>query len=572
MLDALRKSSRSWVAKALLLLLLLSFAVWGVSGQIFSGGPGEAVVTAGQTSVSVLDYRLAYDRQLSVLSRQFGQRISREQARLFGVDQQVLGQLAAGAVLDEQSRIMNLGLSKDRLAALIAEDPAFHGVNGRFSPENFSFVLRNVGMTEDEYIQNRNDVAIRQQIVEAVADGMSVPQTLLEAIAQHSGETRDISYVSLNAQVIDPVAAPDNAALQAYFDENKSRYRAPEYRSVEFVRLTPEAIIDVETVSEDDVRADYEARKDRFATPETRTIEQLVFQQDADAVAAHERILGGQSFEDAVIEAGKTMADVSLGTLSKSDLPDPAVAEAAFAVPEAGDISAVIDGAFGSIIVRITEINPAAVRSYDEVKDQIRSELALVEANDVLLDVHDAYEDARAGGQTMREAAASQKLDVGTIASIDQEGLDPSGGEVTSIAEQSELVTAAFEAEIGIENPPINAGDTGFIWYEVMDVIPSRDRTLEEVRDRVTRTGSRTRPTNGSWNLPKASPGVSPKARRSPRSPTPRAILSRRSTDCSAPATTRISAATELPRSSRAAPITAARSRRPPPTPTTCFR
>jgi peptidyl-prolyl cis-trans isomerase D len=82
-------------------------------------------VTAGQTEVSALDYRLAYDRQMAVFSRQLGERISREQARLFGIDQAVLGQMVAGAVLDEQSRLMNLGLSKDRLAALVAEDPAF---------------------------------------------------------------------------------------------------------------------------------------------------------------------------------------------------------------------------------------------------------------------------------------------------------------------------------------------------------------------------------------------------------------------------------------------------------------
>ncbi|WP_421851110.1 SurA N-terminal domain-containing protein [Oricola sp.] len=485
MLDALRKSSRSWVAKALLLLLLVSFAVWGVSGQIFSGGPGEAVVTAGETSVSVLDYRLAYDRQVSVLSRQFGQRISREQARLFGIDQQILGQLAAGAVLDEQSRIMNLGLSKDRIAALIAEDPAFHGANGQFSRQNFSFVLRNVGMTEDEYIENRQAVAIRQQLVEAVADGLTAPATLLDAIAQHSGETRDVSYIALNDQAIEPVAQPEESALRTYFDANKSRYRAPEYRAIEFVRLAPEEILDEESVSEDDMRADYEANQDRYTSEETRTIEQLVFQQEADAVAAHERILGGQSFEDAVVETGRTLADASIGTVRKSDLPDPAVADAAFAVPNAGDISEVVEGAFGSIIVRVTAINSATVKSYDEVKDDIRRELALVEANDVLLDVHDAYEDARAGGQSLREASNAQKLQPLEIAAIDAQGLDTAGAAVSSIPEQAELVSAAFEAEQGVENPPINAGNSGFIWYEVTDVTPSRDRTFEEVRDRV---------------------------------------------------------------------------------------
>ena len=80
MLETLRNAAGTWVAKALLALLVVSFAVWGISGSIF-GGLGNSVVTAGNTTVSVLEYRLAYDRQLSILSQQFGTRITREQAQ-----------------------------------------------------------------------------------------------------------------------------------------------------------------------------------------------------------------------------------------------------------------------------------------------------------------------------------------------------------------------------------------------------------------------------------------------------------------------------------------------------------
>jgi peptidyl-prolyl cis-trans isomerase D len=486
MLDSLRKSSRSWVAKALLLLLLASFAFWGISGQVLNGGAGNAVVTAGETKVSIIDYRLAYDRQMAVYSRQLGERITSEQARLFGIDRQVLGQMVAGAVLDEQSRTMNLGLSKDRLATLVASDPAFTGVNGQFSRENFRQVLRNIGMSEDDYIRNRQEVAIRQQVVEAVSDGIKVPNVLLEAIAQYDGETRDVEYLTIAPGSIDPVTAPDDGTLRTYFDANSDAYRAPEYRKINYVRLTPDEIIDEASVTEDEIRADYDARKDRFSKPETRVIQQIVYSDNAAASAAHQRILAGQSFEDAVADAGKTLTDVDLGTLEKAALPDQTVADAAFALANPGDVSNVIDGAFGPVVVRVTEINKEAVQPFEAVRDQIRRELALVTANDTLLDIHDAYEDGRAAGETMQEAATRQKLTMSTIDSVDAEGLSPSGETVTSIAEQQPLIEAAFEAENGAENPPINAGQNGFVWYEVADIVPSRDRTLEEVKDRVT--------------------------------------------------------------------------------------
>lgn len=485
MLDGLRKSSKSWVAKALLLLLLASFAIWGVSGQILTGTGGDAVVTAGETKVSVQDYRLAYDRQLAVYSRQLGQRITADQARAFGIDRAVLGQIVAGAVLDEQSRVMKLGLSEDRLATLIAEDPAFQGAGGQFNRDNFRLALRNVGMSEEDYIRNRESVAIRQQIVEAVSDGIEVPNVMLEAFAMHTGETRDIEYMTVGDSVIDPVETPDESELQAYYEAHKADYRAPEYRKINYVRLTPEAILDEAAISDEAIKADYDARKDRYIKPETRTIEQLVFTDGAAAAAAHERILAGQSFEDAVADAGRTMEDVRVGTFEKAALPDPAVADAAFALANPGDVSGLIDGAFGKVIVRVTEINPEHVQPLEEVRDDIRRELAMVEANDILLDIHDAYEDARAAGSTMQEAAESQKLTMQTIDDVDADGFAPSGDEVTSVPEQKEMIAAAFESDTGIENPPINAGQTGFLWYEVAEITPARDRPLEEVHDKV---------------------------------------------------------------------------------------
>ncbi|MAZ15415.1 MAG: peptidylprolyl isomerase [Ahrensia sp.] len=485
MLDGLRKSSKSWVAKALLLLLLASFAVWGVSGSMLSGGASNAVLTAGETKVSAVDYRLAYDRQMVILSRQLGERLTRDQARQFGIEQAVLGQMVAGAVLDEQSRVMNLGLSKDRLATLVADDPTFQGVNGQFSRDTFRQVLRTIGMSEDDYIRNRQDVAIRQQIVEAVSDGIEVPQVMLEAFAKHTGEKRDVEYFFVGESAIEPVSAPSDDVLQAYFEANKAAYRAPEYRKINFVRLTPDAIVDEASVPEADVRADYEARRDRYSTPETRAVEQLVFSDQTAADAAYERILAGQSFEDAVADAGKTMSDVQIGTMSKSDLPDQAIADAAFSLSKPGDVSGVIDGTFGPVIVRVTEINPESVKPIEEVSADIRRELAMVTANDTLLDIHDAYEDARAAGETMQEAAADQKLKMQTI-DVDTDGNAPSGEPVASIPEQRDLIAAAFEAEEGAENSPLNAADSGFLWYEVAGITPARDRTFDEIRERVT--------------------------------------------------------------------------------------
>jgi peptidyl-prolyl cis-trans isomerase D len=484
MLDSLRSAAGTWVAKALLLLLVLSFAVWGISGQISSGFGGNAVITAGETTVTPIEYRLAYDRQLSVLSQRFGTRVTREQAVALGVDQQVLSQLVAGAVLDEQARVMNLGVSKDRVAVLTAEDPAFQGPGGRFDRQQFEFVLRQIGMRPEDYLKNREQVAIRQQIVEAISDGMSVPDTFLRAVALYQGEDRTVEYVVLPPALVEPIEAPTDAQLTAFFEENKARYAAPEYRKIDYVRLEPADIADTSVITDEQVAEDYQRTIAAFTTPERRTIDQIVFLNEDAAKIAADRLLGGASFEQMVQADGRSMDDVRLGTVEKSRVPDPAIAEAAFGLAK-DEVSGVVQGAFGPAIVRVTEIFPESVKPLSEVQEQIRRELALAEASRVLLDVHDRYEDARAAGNTMQEAASSVGLSVTTVEQVSRAGQDPAGAVLRDIPETAELLRLAFETEVDVENPPVNIGSNGFVYYEVRAITPARDRTLDEVRDRV---------------------------------------------------------------------------------------
>lgn len=483
MLTSLRYLAGTWVSKLLLLLLVLSFAVWGISGTIF-GGPGNYVLTAGRTQVSMEEFRLAYDRQLSQLSQQFGQRISREQARMFGIDQQVIAQLAAGAVLDEQARQLGLGVSTNRIAELTYSDPAFHGPDGNFDRQLFEYVLNQVGMRPNDYLRNREQVSIRQQIVAAVSDNVRPSDTFLRAVSLHQGEDRTVEYVAIPRAQVEPIEDPAPDVLSSWFDARKSDYAAPEYRAISYIKLEPEDIADQQSVSDEDVKAYYDANMNAFTTAERRTIDQIVFANAEAAQAALERIRGGATFEEVMAAENKTAQDVRLGTFARTQIADAAVAEAAFGL-EPGAVSDVVAGAFGPILLRVTEITPQVVRPLAEVQDEIRRDLALAEARRILLDVHDAYEDARAAGDTMQEAAAKQRLTIVDVPAVDRNGRAPDGTVINTLPESSRLLAEVFESEQGVENPPINIGTNGYVFFEVNSVSAARDRTLDEVRDRV---------------------------------------------------------------------------------------
>lgn len=483
MLETLRKGAQTWVAKALMIVLVASFGVWGVSSSLMTG-TSNAVVTVGDVNVSATDFRLAYERQLSALSQRFGTRLTSEQARAFGLENQVYAELVAGAALDQLSNDMSLGLSEDRLAQLIAEDPAFRGPNGRFDRVAFSSILRNAGLRENDYINNRSQVAVRSQIVEAISDGYQAPQALTDAIRQYRNEARTVDYLLLSNANIDPVKAPADDVLSAWFEQNKAKYRAPEYRKFVYVALSPKDIADASAIDDAALREEFARTKDKYRTAEMRTVQQLTFPDRAAADAAAAKLAAGTTFDALIAEQGKTAADVTLGEFTKATMPEQTLAEAAFAIPADGGTSPVIDGIFGPVIVRATNIRPEATRAFEDVKEELRNELALTQASDDLMAIHDRFDEAVANGATIEDAAAQANLKLVTIEAADNTGKGQDGEEI-ALPEQAGLLAAVFATDAGLENPPVNYGRDGYIWYEVRDIVPDRDRTLDEARDSV---------------------------------------------------------------------------------------
>lgn len=483
MLDSLRSAARSWVAKLLLGMLVLSFAVWGIS-DVFRGGlSGNAALSAGGSEVTATDYRFAYEQQLMRLSQQFRQRLTREQAKAVGIENQVVSQLAAGVVLDEEARNMQLGLSKDGIARLTAQDPAFQDASGNFNRNQFDAVLRQSGIRPQDYLENRAKVARRQQIVDAAATGIKMPDTMLKAIALYQGESRSADYITVPVEKADAIPAPADDALKAYFDAHKEEYKAPEFRKISYVKLEPSDIADPSAVTQEEIDDYYAKNKDRFGKVETRTIEQLSFADDAAAEAAQQKIAAGTGFAEIGKEQGKAENDLVLGTFEKSALPDPVIAEAAFALAEGG-VSPVVKGAFGPVILRVTKIDPAHVKPLAEVEGEIRATLATNIAIGSINGIHDSYEQDRSDGAAMAEAAKKLNLKTVTVEAVDAQGNDPAGNPV-ELPNAQPLLAAAFQTEQGLDNDALTLGNNGYLWYQVDGVTPARDRSLDEVKEKV---------------------------------------------------------------------------------------
>ncbi len=463
-------------------VLIISFAVWGIA-DIFKGFGQSKLATIGSTEISIEAFRQIYTERLQQMGRQFGRPLTQEQARLFGLDRQVLQQTIAEAALDEEARRMGLAVSDAETLRVIHNDPNFKGVNGQFDPNRFNALLRQAGYSEQRYLAEQRKVSLRRQITGTISAGVEPPKLMLDAITRYQNEQRSIDYVKLDAAQAGTIDPPSPETLAAYFEERKVQFRAPEYRKLSFAMITPEEIGKWNAVSDEEARKVYDERKDKIGTPDKREVSQIVFPTMEEATSARSRLGASFSFEDLAKERGLNPSDYNLGLIAKSAIIDPAIADAAFALPS-GEISQPVQGRFGVALAKVGKIEPGSTPSFESVAETIKKEIATANARAKVNELQGKMEDERGGGASIVEAAQKLGLTAVTIDAVDRSGRMPNGQLVANVPRGLDVVSQAFNSDVGVDNDPIQF-QGGYVWYDVLGITPSRERTLEEVRDQV---------------------------------------------------------------------------------------
>jgi peptidyl-prolyl cis-trans isomerase D len=480
MLDALRRGSTGWIAKLLFALLVLSFTVWGVA-DVFTGWGRGALAKVGNHEIRVEDYQRAFQNEINVISQQAGRRITTEQAHAAGLDNRVLAQLIAWSAVEAHANELGLALSDDSLAESMKNDQAFKGPDGKFSRLAYENILDRLGVSERGFLQLRRRDELREQLTSALINGVAVPDSMLELINNWRGETRIAEHFAIDPDKAVTVPEPDEAKIKATYEQNKQAFMAPEYRKIALLVLSVDELKKSMAVTDAEAQAAYDETKADYNTPERRRVQQIAFKDKTAAEAAKKAIAGGKSFADAAKEAGAKDSDIDLGLISKDRLIDPKIADAVFSLAK-DTVSDPIEGRFATVLVRVSDIQPAVNRSFADVKDQVKDKVAAKKASEQLQAKLDQVEDQRSAGKSLKDIAAEMKLQFYEIPEMDRANKARDGKPAVIIADTNAVVTAAFNSGVGVENDVIELSNGGYAWLDVLDIAPQKQKPFEDVK------------------------------------------------------------------------------------------
>ncbi len=395
MLEVIRSAAKTWIAKVILVLILIPFALWGVESYIRPSSGTNTVAKVGGEKISGQEYDNAIRTQLEQLRQRFGNQIDATIMDSPEMRKGVLDQLLDQRVLDKTTQGSAMALSDQRLRELIVTNPNFMD-KGQFSPALYERILKAQGYTASGFEATMRKDTERQQFLDSVANTAIVSNTSIRNFLQASEQAREIAVVFISpATFVSKVnVTPEQA--QAFYDKNKIEFTIPEQVRAEYVELSIDALAPSIKVSADEVKAYYETNKARYVSREERKASHILISAAKDAKDDDKKVAEAKA-NQLFAQLKKNPKDFA--ELAKKHSQDPGSAvnggdlgffQRGMMVPQFD--KAAFDGKkdellgpvltdFGYHIIRVTDIKPEKGKSLADATPEIEGELKKQQAS-----------------------------------------------------------------------------------------------------------------------------------------------------------------------------------------------
>jgi peptidyl-prolyl cis-trans isomerase D len=490
MLDAIRNRAQGWLAKLILALISIPFALWGVDSYFNSDSRTEFVAEVGDAGVTRQAFTEALKEQADRMRQALGPNFDPAVVETKAFREQVLNGLAEQEAMLLEARAAGLHVSDAQLAAVLQQIPPFQE-DGKFSPERYKRVLAQRGYTP-AYFEDRLRRDMMLQIYQQpLGAGALAATTTVDYVARIAGQRREISWIEIMPAVVAKQVSVTEKDIQDYFDAHKKDYMEPETVRVEFVVLSLDKLAGNIQISEKQIQDYFASNAGKLGPPEERSASHILISAAAgDAAARKQAKAKAESLLAAVSKSPKTFSDIakresqdtgsasqggSLGSFGRGLMVKP-FEEAVFSM-KPGELR-LVETEFGFHVIRLDGVKssqPVLASVKSQIESELRKQLAQKQFAEAAENFNNlVYEQ----GASLKPAADALKLTIQTSDWISRRGL-PS--EPLNSPKLLEAIFAAESIKSKQNIEPVEIGRDALVAARVIDYRPAKQKAVAEV-------------------------------------------------------------------------------------------
>ncbi|MGB2079688.1 MAG: peptidylprolyl isomerase [Vibrio sp.] len=488
MMDRLRESVNGVAIKVILVLIILSFVLAGVSSYLVGGG-SSSVAKVGSVEISQAQFEQAYQNERNRMQQQLGDNFSALMGNpdyVKSLRAQVLEQTVQGLLIEQYAEKLGLHVSDVQVKQSLLEIPAFL-TDGKFDQAKYQATLRNAGYTPERFAESLRQDMLRNQILQATQGSDFILDNEVDLATKLFAQSRSIRTLTLDTAEFAKNVKVDDEAVKAYYQAHTDAYTRPEQYKVAYLEFSADKLKAQAQVSEQDAKDYYEQNLSKYGSASERKISHIFVKEDkAKAEAILAKLKAGEDFatlaKSESEDGGSAKQGGDLGWIEKGVM-DKSFEDAAFALQNKGDYSDVVKSESGFHILQLTDVKDGDVTPFADVKDKILAQLKEEKALDDFYDLQEKLEKVAFESPDSLDEAA--KVVDGKVVKTDFISMSDAP-EVLQNPEVQQALESVEVKDDGLNSQAIDLGDEHLIIVRVDDV---RDETVlpfEDVKTQAT--------------------------------------------------------------------------------------
>ncbi|OBS10310.1 SurA N-terminal domain-containing protein [Acidihalobacter prosperus] len=389
MLQTIRDRASGWFAYAIVFLISVPFALWGINHYLDGGGK-QVAAKVGDTTISLAAFGQAYRDEQARLAQMFGGQlppnVTDKMVKQLALRQLVQETLLAQVVDDAGYKVTNQELLKQ-----IVSFPVFQQ-DGNFSKTRYEQILAAQGMTPAVFEKKlRRQLAI-EQFQSGIVDTAFATQSEAEDAIKLEGEKRQVAMtvIPLSRFFADIKIKPE--AIKAYYKQHQSEYMTSQKVRVSYLRLKESDLAGTINPDAEALKQYYRDHRAKFAKPERAVASEIVLdiptgkaeREKKMSLAAHIRSLSmkGDSFSELAKRYSQNQGNAGrggeMGQVTRADLPN-ALADALFSL-KPGETSKPIELDGKLYLLKLEQLLPAEQQTFAEAESRVRHDYVASQA------------------------------------------------------------------------------------------------------------------------------------------------------------------------------------------------
>ncbi len=387
MLEKFRSYAQTKAAQVILALILIPFALFGIDSYLNQAGNNLSIAKVNGYKIALPEYNRAIENVRNRMMSE-GKKVDPAMFDSFEFKESIVDGLISKQLVNNDIKKSKFKITDQQLSQYIIGMPEFQK-EGKFSQELYDKVLQNNQLTPKKFEESiRNDLLIQQ-----VRDGLQkltfIPPNNLTETLKATSQQREISVVEFKTKEYMAKANIAEKDMQAFYDQNKSKFLAPEQVKAEFVVFSLASILPTINVTDDEIKAFYKTNSDKYQNQQQREASHILIAASKNAAPA-EKAKAKAKAEDLLSQIRKNPKQFEelatkfsqdpesakkggeLGAFGRGMMVKP-FDDAVFSM-KVNEISNIVESDFGYHIIKLTKIIGEG-GGFDTMKPQIKAEL-----------------------------------------------------------------------------------------------------------------------------------------------------------------------------------------------------